>query len=53
MHFFGGLAFLGWVSSCLLMVNLKAATTKPPTQTLKTLNPKPSYCTTTVLLMYY
>ena len=35
------------------MVNLNAATTKPPTQTLKTLNPKPSYCTTTVLLLYY
>ena len=27
MRFFWGWAFLGWVSSCLLMVNLKAATT--------------------------
>ena len=25
--FFFGVGFLGWVSSCLLMVNLKAATT--------------------------
>ena len=25
--FLGGWVFLGWVSSCVLMVNLKAATT--------------------------